>query len=232
MSDNLWTMVLNALFFLFSGDKALWEIIIVSLRVSLFAILISAPIAFLLAFLLSNYHWRFKKIALSITHTLVAVPAVVVGLVIYLLLSKYGILGDLHWLFSQKAMILGQILLAFPIILNVSYSGLNSISKQAEETAITFGASRWQVALILMFECRFTLITAITMAFGRIIAEVGSAMMIGGNILHHTRSITTAIALETSKGEFSQAIALGIVLVVLALTLNFSIIFFNKKTNL
>ncbi|CAB5507547.1 Tungstate ABC transporter, permease protein [uncultured Gammaproteobacteria bacterium] len=232
MSDNLWAMVLNALFLLFSGDKALWEIIAVSLRVSLFAILISTPIALVLAFLLSNCHCYFTKIALSITHTLVAVPAVVVGLVIYLLLSKYGVLGDLYWLFSQKAMILGQILLAFPIILNVSYSGLNSISKQAEETAVTFGAKRWQVALILMFECRFTLITAITMAFGRIIAEVGSAMMIGGNILHHTRNITTAIALETSKGEFSQAIALGIVLVILALTLNLFIMFFNKKTSL
>lgn len=232
MSDNLWEITLDALVLLFSGDVALWEIVLVSLKVSGFAILISMPFAFLVAFLLANHKWRFKKIILSITHTLIAVPAVVVGLIMYLFFSKYGILGDLHWLFSQKAMISGQILLAFPILLNVAYSGFNGLSKHAKTTAITLGAGRWQVALTLMFECRFALITAITMAFGRIIAEVGSAMMIGGNILHYTRNITTAIALETSKGEFSQGIALGIVLIILALIVNFFIIFSNKKSHL
>lgn len=229
MSYDLWNNTLNALFLLLSGNWALWEIIMVSLRVSLLAILISTPVALLLAFLLSQHNYRFKKVILLTTHTLVAVPAVVVGLVVYLLLSKQGMLGSLHWLFSQKAMIFGQVLLAFPIIFNISYSGFNTLSKQAEESAITLGASRWQVVLILMFECRLILITAIIMAFGRIIAEVGSAIMVGGNILHYTRNITTAITLETSKGEFSQGIALGIVLLVLAFTLNFSILFFNKS---
>lgn len=229
MSYDLSSATIHALSLLFLGDKELWEIIFVSLRVSLFAILISAPVAILSAFLLANYHWRFRKIVVSIVHALVAVPAVVVGLTVYLLLSKYGALGDLHWLFSQKAMILGEILLAFPIVLSVAYSGFKSIDKEAKETAISLGASHYQVALILIFEARFTLITAVIMAFGRIIAEVGSAMMVGGNILHYTRNITTAIALETSKGEFSQGIALGIVLLILALVLNIFIVF-GKKT--
>lgn len=229
MSYDLWNSTLNAFLLLFSGDLALWEIIMVSLRVSLLAILISAPIALLLAFLISQHHCHFKRTLLLITHTLVAVPAVVVGLIVYLLLSKQGMLGDLHWLFSQKAMIFGQVLLSFPIILNISYNGFNALSQEVEESAITLGASRWQVIFILIFECRLTLLTALIMAFGRIIAEVGSAIMVGGNILHYTRNITTAITLETSKGEFSQGIALGIVLVVLALALNFLVLFFNKK---
>lgn len=229
MDNSLPEITLQALSLLVSGDEALWEIILVSLKVSLSAIGLAAPLAFWLGFLLANQGWRFEQAAISISHTLVAVPAVVVGLVVYLLLSRQGIMGDLHWLFSQKAMIFGQILLAFPIILSIAYSGFRAIDEEAKDTAITLGASSWQVILTLMFECRFVLITAIITAFGRIIAEVGSAMMVGGNILHYTRNITTAIALETSRGEFSQGIALGIVLLVLALLLNFSIGFFNKK---
>lgn len=230
MDTNILSVIFNAIVLLFSGDNALWEIIFVSLRVSLLAILIATPLAFLLSFVLSEYQPRFKQTIIAINNTLVAVPAVVVGLTVYLLLSKQGLLGDLRWLFSQKAMVFGQVLLALPILLNISYSGFKSVNQDARETAITLGANLWQLALTVMFECRFILLTAIITAFGRIIAEVGSAIMIGGNILHYTRNITTAIVLETSKGEFSQGIALGIVLLILAFILNLSVLFFNKKS--
>ncbi len=229
MDENILSIILNAIMLLFSGDNALWEIIFVSLRVSLTAILITIPMAFLLSFVLSEYQLRFKQVIIVINNTLIAIPAVVVGLIVYLLLSKQGMLGDLHWLFSQKAMIFGQILLAFPILLSISYSGFIGVNQEARETAITLGANFWQLTLTIMFECRFILLTAIITAFGRIITEVGSAIMIGGNILHYTRNITTAIVLETSKGEFSQGIALGIVLLILAFGLNIFILFFNKK---
>ena len=227
--NNLWDSIFKALSLVIYLDQSLWEIIFVSLRVSLSAILIGLPFALFISYLLANSNWRFEKLVISINNTLVAVPAVVVGLVIYLLLSRRGLLGDLEWLFTQKAMILGQIFLAYPILLSISYSGFKGIAKEAKETAVTLGANRWQVALTLMFETRFILLTAITTAFGRIIAEVGCAMMVGGNILHHTRNMTTAIALETNKGEYSQAIALGIVLLVFAFAINFSIIFFKQK---
>lgn len=229
MDTDLFSIIFNAIALLLSGDKALWEIIAVSLRVSLFALLIATPMGLFLAFLLAKQNWRFERLIVSISHTLVAVPAVVVGLVVYLLLSRQGLFGNLHWLFSQKAMIIGQVLLAFPIILSISYSGFKGLDKKVSEVAITLGAKPWQVVLTLMFECRFVLLTAIITAFGRIIAEVGSAIMVGGNILHYTRNITTAITLETSKGEFSQGIALGIVLLIIAFMLNFLVLFFNKR---
>ncbi|SMM98884.1 ABC-type tungstate transport system, permease protein [uncultured Candidatus Thioglobus sp.] len=230
MDTDLSNVILNALGLLFSGDSELWEIVFVSLRVSLLAILIATPLAILLSFILFEYHSRLKRIIIAINNTLVAVPAVVVGLIVYLFLSKQGLLGDLHWLFTQKAMILGQVLLAFPIILNISYSGFKSIHKGAQETALTFGANYWQLTLTMIFECRLILLTAVVTAFGRIIAEVGSAIMVGGNILHYTRSITTAITLETSKGEFTQGVALGIVLLILAFALNFSISLLVKRS--
>ncbi len=147
----------------------------------------------------------------------------VVGLTLYLLLSRAGPFGDLRLLFTQTAMILGQMILAFPIVVAMSHAALQASDRGAWETARTLGASPLRGMLTVMYEVRFGLFAAIVAAFGRVIAEVGCALMVGGNILHHTRNITTAIALETSKGEFAQGIALGIVLLVLALALNLSL---------
>lgn len=227
--SELWALSADAIALLFSGDADLWEIVFVSLRVSLLAIIISTPVAFIMAFMLAHYQCGLEKIFIPIIHTLTAVPAVVVGLLVYLLLSTKGPFSDLHWLFTQKAMIIGQILLALPILLSVTYAGLKGVTQEAKETAITLGASPWQLVLTIAFECKFVLMTAVITSFGRIIAEVGSAMMLGGNILHWTRNVTTAIVLETHKGNFSQGIALGIVLVFLTLFLNILLAFLNKK---
>lgn len=155
-----------------------------------------------------------------IIQTLQAFPAVVVGLTVYILLSRQGPLGDWRLLFTQTAMILGQILLAFPLLVAMTHAALESSDKRIWETARTLGASPGRASLTLMYQLRLPLLVAVIAAFGRVIAEVGSSIMVGGNILHHTRNIPTAIALETSKGEYAQGIALGMVLIVLAFALN------------
>jgi len=226
---GLWEANWEALVLLLSGDPALWTIIGISFSVSLQAILIAAPPALVVAFALA--HWRFpgRRLLISTFNTLLALPAVVVGLTVYMLLSRNGPLGDLRLLFTQTAMVIGQIILCFPILVAVSHSALQAADQKAWETAITLGAKPWQAMLTLMHEVRLGLIAALIAGFGRIIAEVGSSMMVGGNILNYTRNIPTAIALETSKGEFAQGIALGLVLLLLALALNFALMMFQGR---
>ena len=220
---------LQAISLLFSGDPELWTIIGISFSVSLRAILFAAPASLVIAFLLAHLQFPGRRLLISGFNTLLALPAVVVGLTVYMLLSRSGPLGDLRLLFTQEAMVIGQIVLALPILVAMGHSTLQAADRRAWETAITLGAKPWQAMLTLMYEVRFGLLAAVIAAFGRIIAEVGSSMMVGGNILHYTRNIPTAIALETSKGEFAQGIALGLVLLGLALGLNFALTFFQGK---
>ncbi len=219
----------QALALLFTGNPELWTIVGISFSVSLRAILIAAPVALVVAFLLAHMRFRGRRLLVSAFNTLMALPAVVVGLTVYMLLSRSGPMGDLKLLFTQTAMIIGQIILCLPLLIAMSHSAIQAADRRAWETAITLGAKPWQAMLTLMHEVRFGLIAAIIAAFGRIIAEVGSSMMVGGNILNYTRNIPTAIALETSKGEFAQGIALGLVLLLLALFLNFALTFLQGK---
>ncbi len=218
--DDLSTASLQAIALLFSGDAQLWEIIFLSFSVSFRAILLSAPLAILIAFFLAYFHFPMRRFLIALFNTAMSIPAVVVGLTLYLLLSRVGPLGDLRLLFTQEAMIMGQMILCFPLLVALSHATLQSVDRRAWETAITLGAHPFRAFFSILKEARFGLMAAIIAAFGRIIAEVGSSMMIGGNILHYTRNIPTAIALETSKGSFSQGIALGIVLLIMALVLN------------
>lgn len=220
---ELWQANQEAFRLLVSGNPHLWSIIGISFSVSVRAILIAAPVALVLAFLLARLHFPGRRLVVATFHTLMALPAVVVGLTVYMLLARHGLLGDLRWLFSQKAMVVGQIVLCFPLLVSISHATIREADQRVWETALTLGASRWHAMLTLMYEVRYGLMAALIAAFGRIIAEVGSSMMVGGNIANHTRNIPTAIALETSKGEFAQGIALGFVLLLLALALNFSL---------
>jgi tungstate transport system permease protein len=217
---DLFAAIKEALALLFSADPGTWEIIGISFGVSFQAILYVTPVSILLAFLLAYGRFRGRRFLISATHTLLAVPAVVVGLTLYMFLSRNGPMGDLRLLFTQTAMIIGQMMLAFPIVVAMSHSALQASDRVIWETAKTLGASNTKAMLTVMHEARFGLFAAIIAAFSRIVAEVGCSMMVGGNILHHTRNIPTAIALETSKGEFAQGIALGLVLLILALGLN------------
>ena len=226
---QLTTASWQALVLLFTGDPALWEIVAISFSVSFRAILIAAPFALVIGFILAHTQFPGRRALISTFNTLLALPAVVVGLTVYMLLSRNGPLGDWKLLFTQTAMIIGQIILCLPLLIAISHTAFQGADRKVWETSITLGAKPWQAMLTLMHEVRFGLMAAIIAGFGRIIAEVGSSMMVGGNILHYTRNIPTAIALETSKGAFAQGIALGIVLLLAALALNFSLSFIQGK---
>jgi tungstate transport system permease protein len=218
--DRLTTATIDAFALLFSGDPELWNIIGISFKVSSFAILIAVPPSLLIAFFLAYSNFPGRKMLVMIFNTLLSVPAVVVGLTLYIVLSRQGPLGDWKLLFTQSAMVLGQIALSVPILVAMSHAALQAADKRAWETTRTLGAGIFRAAVTIMRETRFGLVAALLAAYGRIIAEVGASMMLGGNILNYTRNIPTAIALETSKGEFAQGIALGIVLLAMTFTLN------------
>lgn len=227
--ESLSAASLNAIYLLFTGDGELWNIIGISFSVSLRAILFAAPFAILLAFVMAYHRFPGRRVLIYIFNTLLSVPAVVIGLTLYLLLSRSGPFGDLRLLFTQDSMIIGQIILCMPLVLIMSHASFQSSDRRIWETARTLGANRSQAMLTVMHEIRFGLLAALIAGFGRIIAEVGCSMMIGGNILHHTRNIPTAIALESSKGSFSQGIALGIVLLLMAMFLNLSLVLLQGR---
>lgn len=214
---------------LFSGDRDLWIIIFTSFSVSLNAILVAAPFAFVVAFLMAHLRYPGRRAMIAGFSALQSIPAVVVGLTVYLVFSRSGPLGDLRLLFTHTAMVVGQILLSFPLLVGLSHAAFQAADRRVWETSVTLGATPGRAFLTLVHEVRFGLIAALIAGFGRIIAEVGCSMMVGGNILGYTRNIPTAIALETTKGEFAQAIALGMVLLTLALLLNGMLAFFQGR---
>ena len=220
---------LDALGLVFSGDPAVWEIIGISFKTTALALLIAILPALGIAFALAHLNFPGRRLLVAIFNALLSVPAVVVGLTFYLLLSRQGPFGDLQLLFSQPAMVIGQIALSFPILVAMQHSAFQAVELRAWETARTLGLGRLSSFALIMREAKFGLWGALLAAYGRIIAEVGASMMLGGNILHHTRNIPTAIALETRKGDFAQGIALGFVLLALAFTLNGLLHFFQGK---
>ncbi len=205
---------------LFSGDAVLWRIVWISLKTSIVGLLIAAPIAVLIGYVIATREFTGRRIVIWIAQAALSLPTVLIGLLLYLLLSRQGPFGSLQWLFTQSGVILGQILIVLPVLIAFTLSAVQAADPRLAETAIVHGASRWRVMLTVLHEVRFGVMAAVINGFGRVISEVGCAMMVGGNIAGETRTITTAIALETSKGEFAQGIALGIVLVAFALLIN------------
>lgn len=230
--ESLGDATVQALVLLMRRDTELWEIIGISFRVSLSAIAIAIPPALLTAFLLAHCEFPGRRILITLFNTLLSLPAVVIGLTVYLLLSRQGPLGDWRLLFTQSAMIVAQIMLSFPILVSMGHAAFQAADQRAWETARTLGISPSRAFVMVVGEVRFGLLAAILAGFGRIIAEVGASMMVGGNILHHTRNIPTAIALETSKGNFAQGIALGIMLLLMAFILNLSLQYFQGRGKL
>ncbi|WP_298441132.1 ABC transporter permease [uncultured Ferrimonas sp.] len=223
MSDGFLVHILEGIRLLLSFDAEVWDIIGVSFTVSSQALLLALPGAILLGFLLAVTRFPGRWLLISLFQTLQAVPTVVVGLLVYLLLYRQGPLGELRWLFTQPAMIMAQFMLAFPLLVSLSYGTFASADWRAWETARTLGASVSRAFWVLCHELKAPLLVAVISAFSRVITEVGASMLVGGNIAQVTRNIPTAIALETSKGAFAQAIALGTVLLLLALFLNFAV---------
>ncbi|MFH1421987.1 MAG: ABC transporter permease [Planctomycetota bacterium] len=210
-------------------DEFVADAVFVSLRVSIFATILSCAIGVPVGLWLARTESPLKNILITLANTLHAFPTVVVGLIVYSFICRRGPLGNFDLLFSPTAIIIGEAILGLPIAISFSLSAVKSLDPAVTETALTLGASRAGCALIIISEARFGIVAAVVATFGRLLGEVGVAMILGGNIAGYTRNITTAIALETSKGEFSRAIALGFVLIVMALVVNIALRFLQAK---
>jgi tungstate transport system permease protein len=212
--------LLTALELIINFDREVRITAWVSLYTSSCAIVIAALMGVPTGLWLGLSRFRGRQVLLALLNTLMALPTVVVGLLLFGLLSRQGPLGPLGLLFTPLAMIAGQTVLATPIVANLVLAAVTGADQRIISTALTLGASRFQAAIQLLREIRFGVMAAVIVGFGRVIAEVGVAMMLGGNIRNSTRTMTTAIALETSKGEFAFGLALGMLLLSVALLVN------------
>jgi len=217
---NLWQSIVQALRLLVSLDPEFWGIVGVSLKVSSASALIAAALAVPLALLVTQSEFPGKRAAIGLVNSLMAVPAVVIGLLVYLLFSRSGPLGALQLLYSQGAMAVAQGLLALPLMTGLCVAALQGLSPLARETMLTLGATRLQAVRGIVREARFALTAAFIAGLARVLGETGMTMMVGGNIKGDTRVMTTAIALETMKGNFELGIGLGIVLLIVAIGIN------------
>ncbi|MFT5218838.1 MAG: tungstate transport system permease protein [Planctomycetota bacterium] len=220
---------LTAFALLLSGDGDIWEIVGISFRVSSLAILAAIPPALLIAFFLAYGNFFGRRLLISLFSTFLSIPAVVIGLTLFIILSRQGPMGDYRLLFTQTAMVMGQFFLCLPILISMAHASFQAADRSAWETARTLGANPFYAFATVLYEIRFGLMAAMLAGYGRIISEVGASMMLGGNITHYTRNIPTAIALETSKGNFAEGIALGVVLLTLAFLLNSLLQYFQGK---
>jgi len=221
---NLFTDGFNeAIELLISGDESVYSAISTTLTVSSWSLLISLIIGLPLGFALGYYNFFGKAVIRTIVDTLLALPTVVIGLVAYTMLSQAGPFGQYDLLFSQQAIIIGQIVLGLPIIIALTATQVEAVDKRLYTSLKGLGAHPHQILVATLIEARFGIMTAAMTAYGRIITEIGISMMVGGNIKYHTRTVTTAIALETGKGEFVTGIALGLVLFAVALMVNIAL---------
>lgn len=217
---EIWHALIKAIELIVSLDPEVMEIAWRSLRISLTSTLLASLLCVPLASLIHFRHFPGKRILINIIQTFFSLPTVCVGLLVFVLFSRAGPVGGTNLLFTPTVMVLGQVILITPILLGLTISALSGVDKAIPDTAISLGASGFQTAIVVLREARYAALAAIIMGFGRAISEIGVALMVGGNIRGFTRVITTAISLETSKGELELAMALGIILVSLALIIN------------
>ncbi len=210
----------TALTLILSLDAEMLSIAWVSLYTSATAILIASIIGIPMGAVIGAGNFRGRRVVITLLNTLMALPTVVIGLLVYGMLSRQGPLGFFGLLFTPAAIIAGQTVLAVPIVANFTLAAIEGADKRIIPTALTIGAGRLQAFWQLLLEVRFGVMAAVIAGFGRVIAEVGVAMMLGGNIRGYTRTMTTAIALDTSMGAFSFALALGMILMTVALLVN------------
>lgn len=223
--DSLGQGMATAAKLLFSLDREVYSIVFLSLRISSAAILAAALVGVPLGYLVGTGKFRGSNMLGTLLNTFMALPTVIVGLFVFTILSQQGPLGSLNLLFTVKAVIIGQFILATPIVAALTMSAVQEVDIRVRPVAQTLGAGTVRTAWTVLEEARFALIAAVIAGFGRAIAEVGSALVLGGNIKGYTRTVTTAIAMETSKGEYGMAIALGIILLIVSFVVN---IFFRK----
>jgi len=217
---ELWHGLIKAIELIISLDPEVMEIASRSLRISVAATVLASLVCLPLASLIYFSHFPGKRALINLVQTFFSIPTVAIGLFVFILFSRAGPMGGLDLLFTPTVMVIGQMILITPILLGLTISALSGIDKAIPDTARSLGASRLQTAAVVLREARFAVVAAVIMGFGRAISEVGVALMVGGNIKGFTRVITTAISLETSKGDLELSIALGIILIAIALLVN------------
>lgn len=222
--DLLLDSFISAILLLKSLDAELYAIVLVSLKVASSSTLIASFIGIPAGFAIAFKEFPGKRTVITILNTLLALPTVVVGLFVYAFISRRGIFGPLDLLYTQKAIIIGQVILIIPIVTTFTIAAISHIDDRYRKTAMTLGATTFQTAIVIFREGRFGIMAAVIASFGRVIAEVGISMMLGGNAKGFTRTMTTAMALEYDKGEFILAVALGVILLMISFTVN---LFFN-----
>lgn len=220
---DIWAGLEAAFWLILTLDADLVEITLRSLQVSLTALVIASVLALPLGTWLAIRRFRFRRFAISVLNALMGLPPVVVGLIVYLLLSRSGPFGVLGLLFTPTAMIIAQVIIITPLIASITHQAMRELWAEYHDLLISLNTTKRQRVMTLIWDGRRTLLTAALAGFGRAIGEVGAIMIVGGNIDHVTRVLTTAIALETGKGDFALALGLGFVLIALALLVNFAI---------
>jgi len=211
------------------GNAETYSAILATLRVSSYSIGSSLVMGIPLGFCLGYFEFKGKKSIRTIVDTLMALPTVFIGLLVYAFLTNRGPLGDFSLLFTLPGIAIGQTILALPIVIGLSATAVESMEKKLRITIISMGANRRQLFLTSLWESLHVLVAGAIAAYGRVMTEVGISMMVGGNIKWHTRTITTAIALETNKGQFGMGVALGLVLLTIAFCVNFSVSFLRRR---
>ncbi len=207
------------------------QITLLSFKISCTAVALATAISLPLGIALGLKDFRGKQFVLSLVNTLMGLPPVVVGLILYLLLSTSGPFGPLNLLYTPSAMILAQLIMAVPIVIGLSYSAVSTIPEKVIEQTHSLGATKYQLFLVVLKEARVGILASVVAAFGSAISEVGAIMIVGGNIRYFTRTLTTAILLYTSMGEFDIALTLGIILLITAFFINIFLTFLQSKQN-
>lgn len=219
----------RALFLILDLNKDLLGIIFLSIKVSGTALAVATIIGLPLSALLGFKKFPLKGLIISLLNTFMGLPPVVVGLFVYLMLSRSGPLGFMGLLYTPSAMVLAQTILAFPIVASLCYSAIVSVDPIIRQAAMTLGADPLQISMTIINEARYGIMSGIIAAFGRVMAEVGAILIVGGNIAGYTRVMTTTIALETDKGNFELALALGIILLLISLSINLGLHAIQKR---
>lgn len=217
---ELWDGLVKAVQLIITFDPEVMSIAGLSLRIAISSVLIATLICLPLGSLIHFNNFRGKRALISLIQTFYSIPTVTVGLLVFILFSRQGPLGGLDLMFTPTVMVIGQVILVIPILLGLTISALSGVDRTITDTARSLGASGWQTAVAIIREARFAVMAAVILGFGRAISEVGLALMVGGNIRGFTRVLTTAISLETSKGDIELSLALGIILIFIALVIN------------
>ena len=219
----------QAIQLIFAMDEETWSAVITTIRLTSLSMFCTLVIGIPLGFVLGYFDFPGRRAIRTVVDTMLALPTVVVGLLVYAFISNRGPFGQWRLLFTVEGMAIGQTILALPIVMALSATAVEGLEERLRMTLRTLGASGRRMAMTCLYECRFALLVAAVTAYGRIVAEVGVSMMLGGNIKWNTRTITTAITLETGKGDFALGIALGLLLLLMSFALNAGLSFLRRR---